>query len=166
MNIKRITAVILLLVLALLITATPVFANGKPHFGKVNASGPDASGNLTVYVTSTGLFSVSVNARRDAIYACKPSDEDFPPNPMPREEVIDTGIYNDFVGHCDPNQVCRGKLIIPPPATSLSCEGDTKAALAMITYSELFAFGVYGDMHWVDKPINGNYSATYYGYTP
>jgi hypothetical protein len=160
MNTKRITAVIVTLFLALVIMVTPVLA-GKPHFGKANASG-----SLTVELSSSGLYSLSASANRDAIYACKPAVGDFPPNPIPQEEVTDT-VYGGggFIGHCE-HDVCRGVITITPPATSLSCDGDTVVTLAMITYSEVFVFGGYPDMNWLFKKIHGTYSETYYGYTP
>jgi hypothetical protein len=165
MNIRRITAVSLMLFVALLITVTPVLAVTH-HFGNVNASGPDATGNLTIDFSASGLYSIAAGARRDAIYACKPANGDFLPNPMPQEEIIDTGGYDITSGHYDRNNVFRGIIIIPPPPPSLTCEGDMIIALAMITYDELFLAGGYPDMNWIRKPIHGTHSATYYGYSP
>lgn len=164
MNTKRITAVSLMLFLALLLTVTPVLA-ARPHFGNVGASGPDATGNLTVDFSSFGLYSISAHAGRDAIYACKPANGDFLPNPI-QQEVTDTGGFGITSGHYDKNYVFRGVIIIPPPPPSLTCEGDMIIALAMISYDGMYIAGGYPDMNWIIKPINGNHSATYYGYTP
>lgn len=164
MNSKRIISIIITFILAFLIVVTPALA-GKPHFGKTTATGPDASGNLTVEYSSSGLSAPSVNATRDAVYACKPSGGEFPPYPIPYEEVVDSGGGYHVGGSCE-HDVCRGTMLIPPPpAPVLDC-GDMEVTLAMITYSDLYIYAVYGDMHWVRKSINGNYSATYYGYTP
>lgn len=165
MNARRITAISLTLFLALLIMATPVLA-GHYHFGNVAASGPDANGNLTIDFSSSGLYSIGASAERDAIYACKPSNGDFLPNPI-KQEVIDTGGSGITSGHYDKNGNFRGIIIIPPPPPlSLSCEGGMIIALAMISYDGVYIAGGYPDMNWVIKPVNGNHSATYYGYKP
>ncbi len=165
MNTKRITTLILTLFLALLLTVTPVLA-GHYHFGNVSASGPDATGNLTIDFSSFGLHSIGASADRDAIYACKPLNGDFLPNPI-QQEVIDTGGGVVTSGHYDKNGVFRGEIIIPPPPPpSLTCEGDMIITLAMISYDGMYISGGYPDMNWIRKPINGNHSATYYGYTP
>jgi hypothetical protein len=159
------TAVCLTLFLALLIMVTPVLA-GHYHFGNVNASGPDANGNLIVDFSSFGLYSIGASAGRDAIYACKPANGDFPSNPI-QQEVTDTGGSGITSGYYDKNNVFRGEIIItPPPPPSFTCDGDLIIALAMISYDGTVIGGGYPDMNWITKPINGNHSATYYGYTP
>jgi hypothetical protein len=162
---NKITAVSITLFLALFLTVTPVLA-GHHHFGNVSASGPDATGNLIIDFSSSGLYSIGASAERDAIYACKPSNGDFLPNPI-QQEVIDTGGSDIISGHYDKNGFFRGVIIIPPPPPpSLTCEEGAIITLAMISYDGVIIAGGYPDMNWIIKPINGNHSATYYGYPP
>ena len=166
MNAKRISGVGTTLFLAFLIMVTPVFAAANPHFGKVNPSGPDDEGSLTVDFSAGGIYypplGVNVSATRDTIFACKPPVGDFPPNPY-QQEIIDT-VQGGTVARCVNS--CRGSITIPPPVTSLTCEGSMIPTLAMIIYSDLNIYGIFGDFQVLQKKINGTYSATYYGYTP
>jgi hypothetical protein len=170
MNTKKITAVCLTLFLALLLTVTPVLA-GKPHFSQPIVSGPDAAGSLTVSFKISGLgnrtwANVIALADVDAIYACKPANGDFPPNPL-HEDI--SAFANPSGEFSVKKGSAEGILIILPPATSLSCEGMV-VALAMVTYSGLSLSTYIGqEGEWPvfeTRDIPGTFSATYYGYTP
>jgi hypothetical protein len=170
MNIKRLTAVGLTLFLTFILLVTPVLAGG-PHFGKLNASGPDAAGSLTVSFKISGLGNstwtpVSAHADVDAIYACKPANGDFPTNPIHEDISTFASPSGDFSVKKGSTE---GVLIIQPPATSLTCEGMV-VALAMVTYSSVILSTYIGqEGEWPVfkvKDIPGIFSATYYGYTP
>lgn len=166
MNSKRIISLVIPLILAPLIVVTPVLA-AFPHFGKTNVTGPADDGSLTVNFNANGVYypplAATVMGTRDTIYACKLPDENFQLNPY-QQEVIDSVTYGG-IAKCERSS-CKGTLIIPPPGTSLTCEGNLEPTLAMITYSELNIYGIFGDFQVFQKKIQGTYSATYYGYIP
>ncbi len=93
MNSKRITAVVLAMFLAFVIMVTPILANpyyGNPQFKKVEASGPDGAGNMTVSFTVTGIsklqfIGVYTHGYIDAVYACKPAEGNFLSDPEQSE---------------------------------------------------------------------------------
>jgi hypothetical protein len=166
MNSKRLFVTVLACILALLFMVTPVLAM-TPHFGKTSVKGPGDDGSLTVDFNANGVYypplGVNVNGTRDTIFACKLPDENFPLDPI-TQEVIDSAV-GGAVALCE-HSSCKGSIVIPPPGTSLICEGNMAPYLAMITYSDLNIYGIFGDLHGFQKKINGIYSATYYGYTP
>jgi hypothetical protein len=171
MNKKRITGVGLTLFLALLIMVTPVLA-GKPHFTKASASGPDGSGALAVSFTLNGLgklpnIPVEVIGDLEAIYACKPAEGNFPPDPV--RQVVSNHFqpqHNYIIEKGSVSDV----FVITPTGSNLTCDNGMSVTLAMITYSNVEVVTVIfyglGDWEWVIKNIPGTFSATYYGYTP
>jgi hypothetical protein len=171
MNIRRITAVGLILFLAFVMLVTPVFA-GKPHFTKASASGPDSSGALAVSFTLNGLgklpnIPIEVTGDLEATYACKPAEGNFPPDPLRQVVSINFQPQHNYI-------IEKGSVsdvfVITPPGSTLICDAGMFVALAMITYSNVEAVTVIfhglGDWEWVIREVPGTFSATYYGYTP
>jgi hypothetical protein len=170
MTTYRITAISLTLFLAMLLIVTPVLA-GTPHISKAKATGPDAAGNLTGSFTVSGLSEynwafVGITGVSESVYACKPAEGNFLPNPV--AQVISSSF--DIHDNLTPTKgSVTGDSLITSPETDLTCDEGMNATLAMITYSNLELQTTYYEGQWpmyATKSINGTFSATYYGYKP
>jgi hypothetical protein len=157
---RRIALLAVLLVGA--ISAVPALAD-SPNFKSATASGPDASGNLTVNFRETGLgntgdpVNYTATANGDALYACQNNGGNFPTDPKKQSATGPVSKSGTFPSGKNGNVI--GSLVLNPPASTLSCPGGQHAVLASITYTNVRLCDV---DHNVCVSIPGTFSRVFY----
>jgi hypothetical protein len=112
----------------------------SPHFLRASASGPDASGILTVSFKIAGLgdtvtTTVTASADATAVYACRNNGGNFPADPKKTEvsgPVSNTGTFTS-----GKNGQIVGSLPLSPPATTLECPGGQRRVLVSVSYTNV-----------------------------
>src|SRR5262249_46956335 len=109
------------------------------HFVRADASGPDASGNLTVNFKIAGLgdtvtTTVTASADATAVYACMNNRRKFPSDPRQRAApgpVSDSGAFT-----WGRNGQFPASLTLTPPPSTLECPAGQHAVLVSVTYTD------------------------------
>jgi hypothetical protein len=112
----------------------------NPHFLRSSASGPSASGQLTVTFKIAGLgdtVSTTVTATADAsaLYACQNNGGNFPHDPKKQQvsgPVSASGLFTS-----GKNGSINGTLTLSPPASTLDCPGGQHEVLANVSYTNV-----------------------------
>jgi hypothetical protein len=142
--------------------AAPALAD-SPNFKSASASGPDASGNLTVNFRETGLGNTgdpvdyTATANGDALYACQNGGGNFPSDPKKQSATGPVSKSGTFPSGKNGN--VTGSLVLNPPASTLNCPGGQHSVLANVTYTNVRLCDV---DHNVCVSIPGTFSRVFY----
>jgi hypothetical protein len=114
----------------------------SPHFLSESASGPDASGNLTVNFKLAGLgnnvsTTVTATANETAVYACQNGGGNFPSDP---KKTTTTGVANatgNFIS--GKNGQIVGSLTLLPlaPNPTPQCGSGQNVVLVSVSYANV-----------------------------
>lgn len=109
------------------------------HFIRADASGPDASGSLTVNFKIAGLgdtvtTTVTASADATAVYACMNNGGNFPSDPRKQEVSGPVSDSGDFTSGRN-GQITASLTLSPPPST-LDCPPGQHAVLVSVTYTD------------------------------
>jgi hypothetical protein len=110
------------------------------HFIRATASGPDASGNLTVSFKIAGLGSnetITVTASADgtAVYACRNNGGNFPADPKKTTVSGPVTASGEFTS--GQNGQITDSLTLNPPPSTLTCPNGQHVVLVSVTYTDV-----------------------------
>src|SRR6266536_5187352 len=134
----------LLVVLGGAFAATLLFAStasaASPHFIRASASGPSASGQLSVNFKIAGLgdnqtLTVVASADATAVYACQNHGNQFPSDPKKTEATGPVSASGDFTS--GKNGQITGSLTLNPPPTTLFCPPGQHRVLVSVSYTNV-----------------------------
>lgn len=156
----RILKTLLLTSLIVGLAAAPALA-ASPHFIRASASGPDASGDLTVSFKIAGLgdnqtLTITASANATAVYACRNNGGKFPSDPKKTEVSGPVSASGDFTS--GRNGQITGSLTLSPPASGLDCPPGQREVLVSVTYTNV-AVSAPGAG---SESIPGTFSRTFY----
>jgi hypothetical protein len=159
---RRTLTLLSTLMLAILLATSSVSA-ASPHFIKnaTGASGPDASGNLTVSFKIAGLgknVTLTIEATGDgtAVYACQNNGGNFPSDPKKQEVNGPVSASGEFTS--GQNGQITGSLTLKPPASTLSCPPGQNEVLASVSYSDVTLSAPGAEL----ETVFGDFSEVYY----
>lgn len=135
----------------------------SPNFQRSSASGPDASGNLTVNFRETGLgntpnpVNYTASADANALYACQNNGGNFPSDPKKQAETGRVFKSGSFLS--GKNGSVSGSMTLNPPTSTLSCPGGQHTVLASISYTNV---QICDTDHDVCASIAGTFSRVFF----
>jgi hypothetical protein len=115
-------------------------AAASPHFLRASASGPSASGQLSVTFKIAGLgdtvtTTVTASADASATYACQNNGGNFPSDPKKQQVSGPVSASGDFTS--GKNGSINGTLTLSPPPSTLNCPGGQHEVLASVSYTNV-----------------------------
>jgi len=157
----RRVSIALLIFGVLVALMAPAALAASPHFISASASGPNASGSLTVPFKIAGLganetITVTATADATAVYACQNNAGNFP-NAANKQQVSgpvsDSGQFTS-----GKNGQITGSLTLSPPPSTLNCPSGQHEVLASVSYTnvQISATGVGAES------IPGTFSRTFF----
>ena len=153
-------AVVVGLLVAL--TASAAFAE-SPHFISASASGPDASGNLTVSFKEAGLGNNQVityvaSANATATYACVNGGGNHP-KATNKETVSGPVSASGTFSSGKNGSISQSLTLAPPSAGSFSCPSGQTLVLASVSYTSVT---ITDTTNTVTESISGTFSRTFF----
>ncbi|MBI2865614.1 MAG: hypothetical protein HYX94_13775 [Chloroflexi bacterium] len=132
----------------------------NPHFIRASASGPNASGNLTVSFKIAGLgdtvtTTVTASANATALYACRNNGGNFPSDPKKQEVSGPVSASGNFTS--GKNGQLSGSLTLTPPPSTLDCPPGQREVLVSVTYTNVQVF----EPNAGTESIPGTFSRTF-----
>jgi hypothetical protein len=145
---------------AVLLLAAPANA-ASPHFVRASASGPSATGQLTVNFKIAGLgdtvtTTVTASADATAVYACRNNGGNFPSDPKKQE--VSGPVSNSGQFTSGKNGQITGSLTLSPPASNLSCPPGQSRVLVSVSYTNVAVSEPNADT----RSIPGTFSRTFF----
>jgi hypothetical protein len=124
-------------------TPAPSFAiTFKPRTGPTVDFVSATSANLEASFDISGLgnsptlgfVTVEATAQADAVYACRNNGGNFPEDPKKQDVAQEVKVDEDFPVK---NGRATGDLVLPVPASTLSCPGGQTAVLVSVVWTEV-----------------------------
>jgi hypothetical protein len=136
---RRLFVVLGVLVAVVALSASAATA-ASPHFVRASASGPSASGQLTVNFKIAGLgdavtTTVTASADASAVYACRNNGGNFPSDPKKQEVSGPVSASGEFTS--GKNGQITGSLTLSPPPSDLSCPPGQRRVLISVVYTNV-----------------------------
>jgi hypothetical protein len=153
---------ILIATAALVVTlALAAVAAAAPHFNRASATGPDASGNLTVDFKIAGLgdtVTTTVTATADATaeYVCVNRGGNVPSDPKKQQVSGPVSASGEFTS--GKNGSITDSLTLMPPPSTLDCPGGQREVLASVSYTNVAV----SEPNAGTAPIPGTFSRVFF----
>ncbi len=138
MKAKRGVVIVLSIVMALVLTVTPVMA-ASPHFINASAS-VDNAGNLVVSWKEAGLgdnqlIDYVASANASGFYACINGGGNHPQ--AANKEAFEGPVSGSGTFNSGKNGQITASLTVAPPPSPLTCPNGQRLVLACVTYSDV-----------------------------
>jgi hypothetical protein len=143
------------------LTLVPSYASAHFISSQLDASGPDAAGNLVVEFKIAGLgdavtTTVTASADATAVYACQNNGGNFPEDPKKEEVAGPVSASGDFTS--GKNGQITGSLTLSPPTSALACPPGQNRVLASVSYSNVQI----SEPNAGSESIAGSFSRTFF----